>query len=258
MGCDDDLLGYVLSVKHSGWVGVVVSLVSSLFLLVYVGMTLISILWKMPLLDKDHARVLIGTKRRMIVTLFVVTLPIMDVSTIYAWRILPVHSGCQPPPDYFLLWFTVNVLNVITMLVAWFYVPYAQVMIYLPQVLYTVLAAFYILTGIARDQICGSTFAVLIPFVLGMICVYFVPIGMRISKDRLNHRADTLRDIESTKRNHRSGTELDSYDRTGDAFGLESDDDDERVEDQFADTTSIVKRPVRYDCSGDSLSRSET
>lgn len=255
MGCDDDLLRYALSVKHSGWVGVVLSLVSSLFLVVYVGMTLISILWKMPLLGKDHARVLIGTKRRMIVALFVVTLPIMDVSTIYAWRVLPGHSGCQPPPDYFLLWLTTNVLNVITMLVAWFYVPYAQVMIYLPQVLYTILAAFYILTGIARDQICGSTFAVLVPFVLGMICVYFVPIGMRISKDRLNHRAETLRDIEAVKRNHGNPVELESYDRevNESAFALESDDEG----DQFADATSIVKRPVRYNCSGDSLSRSE-
>lgn len=194
MGCDS-FLEYSLSVKHSEWIGITFSAVSSLFLYVYVLMTLITNIWRTPLLNRTQTKILVGPQRRMMVILFTLSLPIMDVSTIYSWRLLPGHAGCPPPADYFLLWVLTNILNVVTMTVAWFYVPYAQVMIYLPQVLYTILAAFYILMSIARDHICGTTFVVLIPLVLGLVCVYFVPLGMRISRERLGKRVEALHDI---------------------------------------------------------------
>jgi len=214
-----ELLRYSLSVKHSERVGIAFSVTSSAFLGVYVLMTLVTVLWRTPLLGKKQTKVLIGSRRRMIVSIFATTLPVMDVSIVYAWRFLPGDAGCPPPADFFLLWLSANILNVITMGVAWFYVPYSQVMIYLPQVLYTLLASFYILMSIARSELCGTTFAVIVPYILGLVCVYFVPIGMRISKDSLDLRVKALEEAESNlrsiqdwdKKNYSLSIELDSF-----------------------------------------------
>lgn len=191
MGGDDcdELLKYVLSMKHSPTTGLILSLVSSLFLYIYVGMTLVTCLWRTLLLDRHYTKILIGSQRRMMVVLFALSLPFFDISTIYAWRALNgIHSSCTPFPDFLLMWFLINILSVVTMIISWFYIPYSQIMLYLPQVTYTLLMMFYLMMSLARGQICGSTFAVFIPLVLGILCVYFVPIGMRISMERLERR----------------------------------------------------------------------
>jgi len=197
MGCDE-LLEYALSQRHAGWIGVTIGLVSSVFLWVYTLMVLITCVWRTPLLNRAQTKALVGPYRRMMVFLFTLSLPIMDFAVIHSWRLFPSHTGCPPPPDYLLTWILVNGLNVCTVGVAWFYVPYSQIMLYLPSVLYTFMAALYILMGIARTQICGTTFLMLMPLTLGSIAVYYVPVGMRVSKERLRKRVSMVQKIRSS------------------------------------------------------------
>lgn len=197
MGCDE-LLEYALSPHHAGWIGVSIGVASSLFLWIYALMALITCVWRTPLLNRRQTKILVGPYRRMMVILFTLSLPVMDFAVIHSWRLFPSRSGCPPPPDYLLTWTLVNALNLCTMGVAWFYVPYAQVMLYLPSVLYTFMAALYILMGVARTQICGTTFVVLLPLMLGAVAVYYIPIGMRVSKERLCKRVVAVNKVRSS------------------------------------------------------------
>lgn len=187
----DDSLEYILTLKHTGIPGIVVSSVLSFVLLLNVLGTIGSITWRFPRLTVGQTRSLMSPNKRALLVSFMISLVLVDFISIHAWRAISGDGACVPPPDWFLLWSTGIILNSICLLVAWLHAPYVAVMIRTSVNSFTFLTLFYLFSCLARDQFCGSMFVVIPSLITGVINVFMVQRSLCLDVEEM----ETLQEV---------------------------------------------------------------
>lgn len=179
----DDEVTFILSLKHDGVLGIVLSIISSVMLVFYVFGTLVSVVWRFPRLSVAQTRALMSPNRRMILTSFLMTLILVDFMTVHAWRFLGGDGACVPTPDWFMLWATGNFFNVISMVAGWLHAPYSMALVQSSVSSSAYLAMFYLFSCFARNRFCGSMFVAVPCVITGITNVYFIPKTLQIPID---------------------------------------------------------------------------
>lgn len=181
MGCEDcEGLSHVLSLKHDGAIGIVLSIFSSLVSTVYSVGLIVSISWKIPTMTVRQTRSLMSPNRRMILVSFMLSFMLVDFMSIHAWRFLPGSGACVPTPDWFMLWCMGNILNVVCLVFAWIHPPFSMALIHASIIASAYLVLYYLFSCFAMDRFCGSMFVAVPCVIAGVVNIFAVPESLQI------------------------------------------------------------------------------